>query len=257
MPVIDSQGKVFGRFNLVDALLVALLLVAVPAGYAARLLFRDPPARLTAISPTAVEQGTDRLIELTGTNFRPYMRVSFGNAQAASFQFYGATQAFAPMPALEPGAYDVVLYDHAREVARLPKAFSVTGPVRPPQVTLRIRGAYVGLTPEQAPQLIPGRPLNASEGVIGSIETRGEPRPSIARVQVSGATTVSVPMAGLVEVPATILLTCPTSVGPGGVLRCATAGVTLAPDMHIAFQGPSGRLLFRLDAIDTSGEPPK
>ena len=127
MPVIDSQGKVFGRFNLVDVLLVALLAAAVPAAHASRALFRESHAQLTAISPKAVEQGADRLIELTGVSFRPYMRVSFGATQAASFQYYGATQAFVPVPALEPGTYDVVLYDHAREVARLPQAMSVTG----------------------------------------------------------------------------------------------------------------------------------
>ena len=249
MPVIDEQGRVFGRFNLVDSLLVALLIVALPAAYAARVLFRDPPAQLTTISPKSADQGVDRLIELTGENFRPYMRVSFGTTQAASFQFYGSTQAFVPMPALEPGTYDVVLYDHASEVARLPGAMTVTGPARPPQVQLRLRGAYVGLTAEQAPQLIQGQPLNASEGVIGAIETRDAPRPSVARVQVSGALTVPVPMDGLLEVPATIVMTCPTSIGPGGALRCATAGATIAPDMHIAFQARFGRVLFRIDAV--------
>ena len=253
MPVIDSQGKVFGRFNLVDVLLVALLAAAVPAAHASRALFRESHAQLTAISPKAVEQGADRLIELTGVSFRPYMRVSFGATQAASFQYYGATQAFVPVPALEPGTYDVVLYDHAREVARLPQAMSVTGPSRPPQVQLLLRGAFIGLTSEQAPQLTEGRPWNATEGVIGMIETREAPRPSVARVRVSEGVTVPVPMAGLLEVPATIILTCPTSVGPGGVLRCATAGVTIAPDMHITFQGPFGGLLFRIDAVDAAG----
>lgn len=253
MPVIDEQGRVFGRFNLVDALLVVLLIVAVPAAYAARVLFRDPPAQLITISPPAVDQGTDRLIELTGANFRPYMRVSFGTTQAASFQFYGTTQAFVPMPALEPGAYDVVLYDHAREVARLPRALAVSGPPRPPQVHLRLRGAYIGLTGDQAPQLVEGRPWNASEGVIGSIETREAPRPSVARVRVADELSVTVPMAGLLEVPATIVVTCPISIGPGGALRCATAGATIAPDMHLTFQGPFGRLLFRIDAVDAAG----
>lgn len=253
MPVIDSQGRVFGRFNLVDALLVVLLMVALPAAYAARVLFRDPPAHLSAIAPTAVDQGAERLIEITGLNLRPYMRVSFGTTQAASFQFYGTSQAFAPMPALEPGAYDVVLYDHAREVARLPQALTVTGPGRPPHVELRIRGAYLGLTQAAADLLDIGRPMNASEGVIGTIMSREAPRPAVARVFVSDALTVPVPMDGQLEVPATIVLTCPTSVGPGGVLRCATAGTTLAPDRYLSFQGPSGRLLFRIDEIDAAG----
>lgn len=250
MPVIDSQGRVFGRFNLVDALVVVVVVLAMPAAYVAHLLFRDPPPTITRVWPPAVEQGSTRLIEIQGSNFRPYMRVSFGDQQAASFQFYGPGQAFVPAPSqLEPGAYDVVLYDYMREVARMPKAFAVSGPMRPPSISLRVRGAYIGLTAATIPTLVPGQPLNATEGVIAAIETQQPPRPSVARVRVSDATTVSVPMAGQLELPATIIVTCPTHVGPGGVLRCATAGATFAPDMHLTFQGPAGLLLFRIDEI--------
>jgi hypothetical protein len=56
-------------------------------------------------------------------------------------------------------------------------------------------------------------------------------------------------MPGQLELPATIVVTCPTHVGPGGVLRCATAGTTFAPDMHLTFQGPAGLLLFRIDEV--------
>ena len=82
MALIDTQGRVFGRFNLIDLLLVAVLIGLLPAAYAARVLFRDPPATLRSISPAALSQGDDKLIELSGTNFRPFMRVSVGPAQA-------------------------------------------------------------------------------------------------------------------------------------------------------------------------------
>ncbi len=250
MTVIDSQGRVFGRFNLVDALLVLVVILAMPAAYGAHLLFRDPPATITRVWPAAVEQGATRLIEIQGEHLRPYMRISFGDQQAATFQYYGSQQAFVPAPStLEPGAYDVVLYDYMREVARLPKAFTVSGPMRPPSISLRVRGAYIGLTAETIRTLVPGQPLNATEGVIASIETQQPPRPSVARVRVSDTTTVSVPMPGQLELPATIIVTCPTHVGPGGVLRCATAGTTFAPDMHLTFQGPAGLLLFRIDEV--------
>lgn len=250
MPVIDSQGRVFGRLNIVDAMLVLVVILAMPAAYAAHRLFRDPPPAITRVWPPAVEQGSSRLIEIQGSNFRPYMRVSFGDQQAASFQFYGAEQAFVPAPSqLEPGAYDVILYDYMREVARLPKGFTVSGPMRPPSIKLRIRGAFIGQTDQTISKLTVGEPWNATEGVVGYIEVKDAPRPSVARVHVSAATTVSVPMPGQLEVPATMIVTCPTSVGPGGVLRCATAGTTFAPDMHLSFQGPTGLLLFRIDEI--------
>ena len=251
MPVIDQQGRVYGRFNLVDALLVLLLIVAIPAAYAAHLLFRDPPATVVRVWPEAVEQGSSRLIEIRGQHLRPYMRISFGDQQAAGFQFYGPELAFVPAPSgLEPGAYDVVLYDYMREVARMPKAFTVSGPMRPPTIKLRVRGAFIGQSEHTVGRLAIGEPWNATEGVIGHIEAKDAPRPSVARVHVSDATTVSVPMPGQLEVPATMIVTCPTSVGPGGLLRCATAGTTFAPDMHLSFQGPTGLLLFRIDAVE-------
>ena len=250
MPVIDQQGRVFARFNVVDALLVLLVVAALPAAYAAHRLFRDPPARLTRVWPESVEQGATRLIEIQGEHLRPYMRISFGDQQAASFQYYGPQQAFVPAPsALEPGAYDVVLYDYMREVARLPKALMVSGPMRPPSVQLRVRGAFIGLTEKTIAALTVGEPWNATEGVTVQIESKQPPRPSVARVRVSDATTVSVPMAGQLELPANIIVTCPTHVGPGGVLRCATAGTTFAPDMHLSLQGPTGLLLFRIDEV--------
>lgn len=255
MAVIDERGRVFGRFNLIDTVLVLLVVAAMPAAYGAHLLFRDPPAGIVRVWPDAVEQGSGRLIEIQGHHLRPYMRVSFGDHQAASFQFYGPAQAFVPAPALEPGTYDVVLYDYMREVARMPKAFTVSGPMRPPSIKLRVRGAFIGQTPETIERLAAGQPWNATEGVVAYIETKEPPRPSVARVSVSDATTVTVPMPGQLELPATIIVTCPTNVGPGGVLRCATAGTTFAPDMHLSFQGPTGLLLFRIDQIDGLAPP--
>jgi len=251
MPLIDQQGRVFGRLNLVDALLVLLVIVAMPAAYAAHRLFRDPPARLVRVWPDSVEQGAARLIEIQGEHLRPYMRISFGTQQAASFQFYGPGQAFVPAPAeLEPGAYDVILYDYTREVARLPRAFIVSGPMRPPTIQLRVRGAFIGQTQASVAKLALGEPWNATEGVTATIEAKEAPRPSVARVRISPETTVAVPMEGQLEVPATVIITCPTHVGPGGMLRCATAGATIAPDMHLSLQGPSGLLLFRIDQVD-------
>lgn len=254
MAMIDDRGRVFGRINLVDAILLLLLLLAIPAAYAAYRLFRDPAPVLARINPPAIEEGSTRLVEINGEHFRPYMRISFGDQQGAAFQFYGPSQAFVPAPALPPGSYDVVLYDYMREVARLPKALTVTGPSRPSRIALRLAGAFVGLAPGQADAFIAGQPLNAAEGVIGTIETKEAPRPAITRVRVSDGLTVPVPIEGRVELPAVIRLTCPTTVAPGGVVQCTTGGVNIARDMHVSFQGPHGLVLFRIDEVRLPGE---
>ena len=252
MALIDNQGRVFGRFNLIDLLLVALLLALLPGAYAARVLFREPPATLRSISPPAVSQGDDRLLELTGTNFRPFMRVSVGPAQAPRFDFYGATQAFVPVPpGLEAGVYDVVLFDHAREVSRLAGALTITGPARPTYIRLQLSGAFAGLAPEAAGKMVVGSPLDSAENSMIVITKLGAPQPAIARVRISEQSTASVPVANRVDVPATVVMSCPTIVAPDGTMRCGTGGVILAPDVHITVQGPAGRQLFRIDRIES------
>lgn len=256
MAVIDSQGRLFGRVNLVDAILVLLLVAALPLAYAARVLFRDPPATLSQISPAAVNQGVEGLIELTGQHFRPYMRVSFGTAQAASFQFYGPTQAFVPVPAaLERGTYDIVLFDHAREVARLPQALTVTGPPRPALVRIQLSGAFTGLTAEAVPKMVVGMPLNAADGSLLVIVTLGAPQPAVARVRVADTLVATSPVPDLLDIPSTVVLVCPTMVAGDGSLRCSVGGIPLVPDVHIAIHGPAGRQLFRVDRVDEVLKP--
>jgi hypothetical protein len=113
-----------------------------------------------------------------------------------------------------------------------------------------VRGAFIGQTQASIAKLVLGQPWNATEGVTATIEAKDAPRPSVARVRISPEATVAVPMEGQLEVPAPVVITCPTHVGPGGVLRCATAGTILAPDMHLSLQGPSGLLRFRIDQVD-------
>ena len=49
MPIIDERGRVFGRFNLVDAAVGLLVLVLLPAAYGAYRLFKEPLPTLTGV----------------------------------------------------------------------------------------------------------------------------------------------------------------------------------------------------------------
>ena len=53
MTLIDRDGRVFGRFNLVDAAVAAFILLLLPIGYATYLLFR--PSQPVIDSVTQVE----------------------------------------------------------------------------------------------------------------------------------------------------------------------------------------------------------
>ena len=48
MAILDERGRLFGKINLIDLALILLVVVTIPLGYAAYLLFRTPPPRITS-----------------------------------------------------------------------------------------------------------------------------------------------------------------------------------------------------------------
>ena len=63
MAIVDPQGRVFGRLNLLDAAFVLLLFALIPLGYASWIVFRSPPARLTSVEPgTLMAEPSIRLV---------------------------------------------------------------------------------------------------------------------------------------------------------------------------------------------------
>ena len=49
MTLVDDQGRLFGRWNVVDGLIGVVLLGFIPLLYGAYLLFRPPASSLTSI----------------------------------------------------------------------------------------------------------------------------------------------------------------------------------------------------------------
>src|SRR5215831_16758853 len=107
MSIVDDRGRAAGRFNLIDGLVAAMILVLIPAAYGSYLLFRAPPARLTSIEPTRLYQGKNLRIVVNGQNLRPFMRVAFNTIQGRSFLIGSPTYAQIDLPDLDPGVYDV------------------------------------------------------------------------------------------------------------------------------------------------------
>src|SRR5262245_26475905 len=130
MTLVDDRGRVLGRWNVVDALIGVVLLGAIPLLYSGYLLFRPQSASLVAIEPPRIQAPGDVDVTVVGSNFRPYMRVSFDDHQGRSFLFADTTKAVVRVNDIPPGVYDVILYDNAQERARLPKAFTVMAPAQ-------------------------------------------------------------------------------------------------------------------------------
>ena len=125
MSLVDDRGRVGGRINLIDAIVVVLVVVLVPVAYGAYLLFRTPAPKLLTVEPAKQYQGPNLRVTVNGENLRPFMRVSFGGVQGRTFLIGSTKYAQVDLPDLGPGTYDVELYDFMQEVDRLPKALTI------------------------------------------------------------------------------------------------------------------------------------
>lgn len=253
MSAIDSNGRLWGRVNLVDALLIVLAIAAGPFAYGSYALWRDPNPRLLEVLPPTLQSGPGLQVEIRGEHLRPYMRVSFGDHQAPGFLFVSPTVSVVPLPTILPGTYDVVLYDYAREVARLPGAFTLSAPASPPTARIAIRGALTGLTESQVALITPGLSLPTANPIL-TVVSVGPSGPSMARIRVSDGVTVAAPLDQLKEVPVTAMLACTVQLGADGVFRCAGASVPVAPNANILLLAPWGNVNLWIGEIE-SGVP--
>jgi len=246
--VLDDRGRIAGRFNVVDVAAAVLLFLLVPVGIAAYLLFRAPAPTLATITPKTLFEGPGQRLEIDGTNLRPFMRVSFDATPAASFLLGSTRYALVDVPELAPGAYDVVLFDYAREVARLPKALTIARVAT--DAELEVDGAFKGASDALVAELKAGDTLLSSDQPIANVVAVGKPSSGEMRVRV-GADTVVVPAAQR-DLPATLRVKCSTAPGADGIARCMLPGpggrIVVAPDALVTFATHGGPAVFQVAA---------
>jgi hypothetical protein len=243
MTIVDADGRLFGRWNLIDVAVVVLVLAIGPLGYAAFLLFRSPAPKVIALEPAEVLAGPNRRVTVRGENLRPYLRISFDNQQGRTFLFQDSTRAEVDLNEMAPGTYDVVLYDFGQERQRLPKAFTVkpNSSIVPTQDVVVI-GRFIGLTAEEAKQIQVGMQLPFD----GSVIEVAPARPSIPKVYFGGVP-FDAPNPDKREVPAAMKLSCFIKMS-GGLPECGRADFTLRP-LHILNIPTSGTggISFQID----------
>jgi len=258
MAIIDERGRIAGRVNIIDVLVVAAALIVLPAAIGAYLLFRNPPAKLTAINPARLYEGNKVKVEVTGRDLRPFMRVSFNDVQGDSFLIATPRSALVDLPPLGPGVYDVVLYDYRQEVDRLPKAFTIMPAPSPSTIELEVEGEFIGLTPDQARGLTAGMTLPPSGSRVADIVNVGAPRPG--RVDLRIGDTVLTSPTRQVDVPATVRARCTVNGNPDGTLGCVSVGtaepVALAPSNAVLFPGGQGWLKYQVRAVHPQATEP-
>jgi hypothetical protein len=192
MTLGDTRGRL--RLNLIDGLAAALIIVLVPLGFAAYRIFRIPPPHVTAVEPATLEWKGDRRLHVTGDHFIPYLRAFFTkkgeplqiisrdpSAQQGRFLIESPSSfELAVPPEMEPGTYDMYLFDETAEVARVPSAFTIAAP-RMVDADLEVRVRFV-VSPELASLIRAGdldtpapRPFPKQEARITAAQIAGEP----------------------------------------------------------------------------------
>lgn len=258
MAIVDDRGRMFGRFNPVDVFVFALVVVMIPMAYAAYALFRTPPAKLRSVEPKQFTMGPNLRVRVNGTNLRPFMRVSFNTVQGRTFMIGSTETAEIDLPDLDPGTYDVVLYDYAQEVDRLPKALTILPKASAPLVTLSVNGAFVGLNQTQIDAVRPGLKLTQNNRVVGAVLAVGSPRPGTIRMR-TGDTMIGVDVPGAFDLPAVLDLQCFIESTSDGSFRCTVYGPShtaiVAVDAVLSVPIAGGGVNFQVNDVHPVGHP--
>src|SRR5438552_7761141 len=221
MAIVDDRGRVGGKVNLIDAVIAVVILGLVPVAFGAYLLFRTPEAKLLAVTPATVHQGANLRVTITGQNLRPFMRVTFNGIQGQSFLIGNTTFAIVELPELKPGIYDVGLWDYRRSLALLPKALTILPLAPTPTMEMFVRGTFKGLSPDRVKTIKAGQQFTAApQATVVSV---GSSMPSSVQVR-AGATTLTVPIGGQIDLEAELRLPCFAVSNADGSVRCAVAG---------------------------------
>jgi hypothetical protein len=255
MTLIDREGRVFGRFNLVDAAVAAFILLLLPVAYATFLLFR--PSRPVIDSVTRVEITNEERrvtggslltakLKIKGHGFSPLLRARIGSLEASGFVFESPNSADVLVGLLPPGKHDLVLYDGVQEVARARDAVEITSQATDGP-SVRLYGWITDLNPEQANAFTPLFASHPDEANAFRIVALGPVLPARTRV-VTGTQVADIRVPGKVERAAEILVRCDRTSSAG----CTIGGKALN-EIPISVSLPG--LLFEIDEIAPPDEP--
>jgi hypothetical protein len=253
MSIADDRDRAAGRFNLIDGLVAALILIMIPVAYGSYLLFRTPPARLTSVEPSRLYQGKNLRVVVQGENLRPFMRVSFSTIQGRSFLIGSTTSAQVDLPDLEPGVYDVQLFDYQQEVSSLPKALTVLPLAPVPSVVLEVEGSFAGLPADLAASFAKGTIFASTQNsAAAEVLSIGPVRPARLRVM-AGDNALDLPIAGQNELTARLKVPCYIASNPDGTVRCMVNGPqqasTVVPNAILTLAGPRGWVNFQVTRV--------
>ena len=141
--MIDRRGRLFGLINIVDAAVLAALVVAVGVGIVAYRSLTLPPPRIDRLTPAVVTDAA-ATVEVHGAYLPPFARVVLSEAGRpptvsatepaavrapvpleATVQTVGASVMRLRLPPLTEGRYDVYFFDADHQIGVLPAALTM------------------------------------------------------------------------------------------------------------------------------------
>jgi hypothetical protein len=192
MTVVDNQGRLFGRVNLVDGAFALFLLILIPLGYGTYLLFRPTAPRIESVSRAEISREEIRItdgsllaakLKVRGTGFTPLLRAEVGGHDALAFVYESPNSADVLIGLLPAGAHDLVLRDGVNEVARAANAVTIEASAA--RASVLGVGWFTDLSNEQAQGLRVGFKFPESEPAF-EITAIGDIQPARYPLYVAG-----------------------------------------------------------------------
>jgi len=254
MSVIDTRGRLFGLINLVDAAVVAFVLVLLPVAYGTYLLFRPAKPQIESVTLATITKEENRIasgavliakLKIKGSGFNPLLRASIGNTPALGFVFENPNSADVLVGQVGADDHDLILFDGIQEVARAAGAFKI--PASPPGVSSFIRGVgrFVGLEPASANLLKVGYkyPQTDSEFEVLALGATQPARSSFRFAR----SEFDIPLHGLVEREAVLKIRCDSAISDN---PCAVgARLTGATSVTLSFSGSTTPFRFMVQEV--------
>lgn len=192
MSMIDSRGRVFGRLNLVDALILGFLILLVPLGYGTYLLFRPAQPHIDSVEPSEITVAERRIgngsaltakFKVRGAGFTPLLRARIGDSDALGLVFESPNSADVLVGPVPPGKHDLILLDGIQVVARANGAIEIQASTGTP---IRLSGWLIDMDKTAAAALTPGATVPASSPSSFEVIAAGPDRPGRSRLSFGG-----------------------------------------------------------------------
>jgi hypothetical protein len=251
MTLIDRDGRLFGRFNVIDAAALAFIALLLPIGYATFLLFRPSQPAIESVTQVPVTDEERRVsgaglliakLKVKGNGFNPLLRARIGDMPAMGFVFETPNSADVIVGAVPPGKHDLVLLDGVQEVARARGVVEIHATEGP---SIRVYGWLTGLPAAMAPTLDKGYSSDPNLPGAFRIVAAGEVRDAKARIAIESLA-IDLPSPGQKERAAELVVRCdwPSS------RTCTVNGESLrnAPPVAITL---AGGIRFEVEGIDS------